>query len=267
MFQKHLEAVGASSGDIAIRVNPQTVQLTPMQLLRKNIALGLPQRGLPAEVNDWRVRNLMNLRKGVLGLLFATATNTPTMYGVVQHGILRPKVSKLSLASLMDEYKDFEHAGVISFPAWAARNRGVDFENVFYGVASFRVVTTAGVNFIVDAFQDSVEMEIMRYHGIGSDNTAEAVGDTALNTEFTTELNPNSTRATGSLTEGGSANVYRTVGTNTVDSGVTVEEHGILSQAATGGGTLFDRSLTGSIALSNGDSIQSTYDGTFTAGS
>lgn len=136
------------------------------------------------------------------------------------------------------------------------------------GEVSRRVVTTTGVNFLVDAFQNLTEVETMKYHGIGSGTGAEAVGNTGLTTEFTTQLNPDNTRATGSTIEGGSANIYRTVGTNTVDSAVTVNEHGIFDQAATGGGVMIDRSMfSGSaVGLASGDSLQSTYDLTFSAG-
>lgn len=134
-----------------------------------------------------------------------------------------------------------------------------------YGLVSQHVITTAGVGFLVDAWENLVEMENMKYHGTGSGSTAEASSDTALVTEFTTQLNPDSTRATGSLTES-AANIFQTVGTNLYDAGVTVAEHGLFSQAATGGGVLWDRSLTGSIALSSGDSLQTTYNMTATAG-
>jgi hypothetical protein len=136
-----------------------------------------------------------------------------------------------------------------------------------YGLVSMRVVTTAGVNFLVDAFQGTVEPEILRYHGCGTGTNAEASSDTALQTESTTALNPDSTRATGSLTEGASANIYRTVGTLTFDASAAVTEHGILSQAATGGGTLLDRSVFSAINVVSSDAIQFTYDLTLTAGS
>lgn len=135
------------------------------------------------------------------------------------------------------------------------------------GIVSLRVVTTAGVNFLVDVWQNSVELENMKFHAIGTGSTAEAVGDTALVTELTTQYNPDNTRATGSLTEGASANIFRTVGTNAVDASVAITEHGILTQAATGGGTLWDRSVFSAINLGSGDSLQSTYDCTITAGS
>jgi hypothetical protein len=136
------------------------------------------------------------------------------------------------------------------------------------GIASMRVITTTGVNFLTDAFQNLTEIELLNFHGIGTGVAAEAVGDTTLGTELTTEYNPNSTRATGTQSEP-SANVYRTVGTNTLDSGTpAITEHGILSQAATGGGTLWDRSVFSAINLvgANGDGLASTYSMTSTSG-
>jgi hypothetical protein len=136
-----------------------------------------------------------------------------------------------------------------------------------YGVVSRKVVTTTGVGYIVDAFQSatSIELENMKYHGLGTSTAAEAVGNTGLTTELTTQYNPDNTRATGTTAES-AANAYQTVATNTLDAAATVEEHGVLSQAATGGGVLLDRSLTGTQTLSSGDSLQSTYTLTFSAG-
>lgn len=135
-----------------------------------------------------------------------------------------------------------------------------------YGVVSYRLVTTAGVNWLVDAWQGTYEPETMKYHGCGTTNTAEAIGDTALAAESTTVLNPDSTRATGSLAEGGSANVFRSVGTLTFDGSAAVVEHGLFNQAATGGGTLWDRSVFSTINVASGDSIQFTYDLTINSG-
>jgi hypothetical protein len=133
------------------------------------------------------------------------------------------------------------------------------------GVTSRKVITDAGVAYLVDAWQNTTEMENLKYHGIGTSSAAEAANQTGLTTESTTALNPDSTRATGTTTEA-SAAVFRTVGTNTVDATTSVQEHGIFSQAATGGGTLWDRSLTGTQSLSSGDSLQTTYDMTATSG-
>lgn len=147
------------------------------------------------------------------------------------------------------------------------RVKRADGQWIDYGLVATRVVTTAGVGFIVDAFQNLVELENMKYHGIGTTNTAEAAGDTALAAESTTALNPDSTRATGTTTEGASANIYKTVGTLTADAAIAVVEHGIFDQAATGGGTLLDRSIFSVVNLASGDAIQTTYELTFTAGS
>jgi hypothetical protein len=134
-----------------------------------------------------------------------------------------------------------------------------------HGLVCQKVVTTAGVNFLVDAWQNSVELEIMKYHGLGTGSTAEGSGDTALVTELTTEYTGD-VRATGSLTEGATANVFRTVGTNTLDGtpGAALREHGIFSASTVG--TLWDRSVFASITLSSGESLQSQYDLTASAG-
>ena len=129
-----------------------------------------------------------------------------------------------------------------------------------------RVVTTVGVNAIVDAFQNTFELETFNFHGIGTGATAEAIGDTALVTELTTEYSTDNTRATGVQGEGASANIYQTVGTNTVDAAVGIQEHGIFTQAATGGGTLLDRTVFATVNLANGDSLESTYELTVAAG-
>lgn len=134
------------------------------------------------------------------------------------------------------------------------------------GEVSHHVITDTGVAFLVDAWQNTTELENLKYHGVGTGTTAEAASQTGLVTEATTTINPDSTRATGSLTEGGTANVFRSVGTVTFDGTAAITEHGIFSQAATGGGVMIDRSLTGAQTLSSGDSLQSTYTLTFTSG-
>jgi hypothetical protein len=228
---------------------------------------GLPQRGLPSHVNAWRADNVPNLWRGARRVLAAKALGLSHIYG------------QLWMTDLRQLHKDGRGWVVLTpqgdyrptRPEEAARVWRIDDAFVlpeFLGLASLRVVTTTGVNFMVDAFQNSVELEILKYHGMGTGTGSEAAGDTALGTELTTEYNPDSTRATGSLGEGASANIYRTVGTNTIDSGTpAVTEHGVLSQAATGGGTLLDRSKFAADNLVSGDGIQFTYDFTVAAGS
>ena len=125
------------------------------------------------------------------------------------------------------------------------------------GLVSTKVVTTAGVNFIVDAFQNLTEVESFRWHASGTNNAAEAIGNTALGTEV-------ATRVEGSQTEGASANIYRTVATIPYTGTHAIVEHGIFSASTTG--TLLDRSVFAAINVVNGDSITFTYDLTVPAG-
>ena len=138
-------------------------------------------------------------------------------------------------------------------------------ERIYYGTVGYRVITSAGVAHIVDAWQNAVEVENLKYHGCGTGTTAEASGDTALVAESTTVLNPDSTRATGTQTET-SANVLKSVGTVTFDGSAAITEHGLFSQAATGGGTLWDRTVFSAINVVSGDSIAFEYSATLSAG-
>lgn len=133
-----------------------------------------------------------------------------------------------------------------------------------YGVVGRKSVTDTGVAFIVDAFGGTTELETMRYHGLGTDATAEAVGQTGLITELTTEYTGN-VRATGTLAES-AANAFQTVATNTLDGtpGAALREHGIFS--ASSAGTLLDRTMFSAVTLSSGEGLQSTYTITFSSG-
>lgn len=141
----------------------------------------------------------------------------------------------------------------------------VDGRRENLGVVGYKVVTDAGVGYLAGCFTNANEAENMKYHGIGTGTTAEAAGDTALVTELTTQYNPDNTRATGSASLP-SANVYQSVGTNTVDSAVAITEHGIFSSATSGAGTLWDRTKFSAINLASGDSLQSTYQLTINSG-
>lgn len=202
------------------------------------LSAALPWPSLPADVRAWRVRNLTHTIPGFAKLALAVAvsrlTGIPALYGTLALRLRTPH-------------------GVVDF-----------------GVASVRVVTTAGVGFIVDAFQNSVEVENMKYHGFGTGANAEASGDTALQTELTTQYATDDTRPTGTTTEGASANIYRTVATLSPNAGgtIAVTEHGVFDQAANSGGVLLDRSVFSAVnVVASSDSLQATYELTFTAGS
>lgn len=134
------------------------------------------------------------------------------------------------------------------------------------GLLSTKVITDAAVAYIVDDWDGGANtIDNFNYHGCGTGTTAEAAGDTALVTESTTALNPDSTRATGTKSQP-AANQMRSVGTVTFDASAAITEHGLFSQAATGGGTLFDRSVFAAINVVSGDSIQFTYTATLSSG-
>jgi len=137
---------------------------------------------------------------------------------------------------------------------------------VDYGTVGYRVITDAGVAFIVDDWDNSgTDMTTLNFHGIGTGSTAEAVGDTALVTESTTALNPDNTRATGTRSQP-AANQYRSVGTLTADAQIIAREHGLFSTSGTGTGSLWDRTVYGTITLESADSLQATYTATLSSG-
>lgn len=149
----------------------------------------------------------------------------------------------------------------------AIRVRKATGELIDYGAVSYRVVTDAGVAFLVDDWDDdTTDITAMNYHGCGTGVGAENASDTALGTEATTALNPDSTRATGTKSQP-AANQLRSTGVVTFDNTAAITEHGIFSQAATGGGTLWDRSVFAAINVVSGDSISFQYTCTVNSGS
>ena len=142
---------------------------------------------------------------------------------------------------------------------------GAHYAGLYYTAISSRL-TAEEIAYIVDDWDGSVtDITNFKYHGAGTGTTAEASGDTALVTESTTALNPDSTRATGTQSQP-SANILQSVGTLTFDNTAAITEHGLFSQAATGGGTLWDRTVFSAINVTSGDSIQFTYSATLSAG-
>jgi len=137
----------------------------------------------------------------------------------------------------------------------AIHNKG-DGSRIDLGVLGRKLVTDDGAEFIVDAFQNLVELENMKYHASGTDNTAENVLDAALGVEV-------ATRVAGTQTEG-SAVQYVTVATIPYTGTLAIVEHGIFSAGAAG--VLLDRTVFAAINVVNGDSIQFTYTLTVNSG-
>lgn len=137
-----------------------------------------------------------------------------------------------------------------------------------YGVVSHRVVTDAFVAYVVDDMDNAsggADISLFNYHGIGTTNTAEAAGDTALAAESTTALNPDSTRATGTRSQPAS-NQYRSSGTLTADASIAAVEHGLFTTSGTGTGTLADRSVYSVVNIASGETITTQHTMTFNSG-
>jgi len=128
-----------------------------------------------------------------------------------------------------------------------------------YGVVSYRLVTTAFVEYMVDQMiaEDSAWGDF-KFHDSGVGTTAAAVGDTDI------ETTDGETRATGTQLEGASGEIYKSVGTISYTSTKAITEH-ILANIATAGICL-DRHVFSAINVDNGDSIQFTYELTVSDG-
>jgi hypothetical protein len=222
-------AVGAARPAGALGLEVVRRAPTNRELTFGEIAqFGRPQRGLPDEVNLWRAGNQKHLRRGLAKIMPARAMKIPHFYGALFLEVLRGGRS------------------------------------VYLGLASLRVVTTVGVKFICDDFNNNTQdVTTMKFHGFGTATSpAEGASDTTLGTELTTQYATDNTRPTGSQASATvSANAtYTTVATLSPDANVAITEHGIFSQASNAGGTLLDRSLFSAVNLvGSADSLQATY--------
>lgn len=140
------------------------------------------------------------------------------------------------------------------------RNAAGEIEVLDLGIVGRHLIVTAGKNYVAACFDNTNEPENLKYHGFGTGTTAAASGDTALQTELTTQYATDNTRPTGSQAH--STNTYTTVATLSPDTGgtIAVTEWGLLSQAANSGGTLYDHQVFSAVNLVAGsDSLQATY--------
>lgn len=143
-----------------------------------------------------------------------------------------------------------------------ARLIKADGRIIDYGVLSYRLVTSAGVAFIVDDWDNSAtDITDFNYHASGTGTGAEATGDTALGTEATTITD----RATGTKSQP-SANILQSQATQSFTGSGAITEHGLFSVVTESSGVLYDRSVFAALNVANGDSIQWTYQGTINAG-
>jgi len=147
-------------------------------------------------------------------------------------------------------------------PVWAEAQRAC---RVLTVRSQKNLIVNAGETALRDCFNNNAGTECTdvistsKFHGIGTGTVDPAEGDTGCGTELTTQYNPDNTRATGTQGTNG-ANVYRTVGTNTIDSGTPAVTEWCLLNVATGAGTMWSRVEFAAINLVANDSLQTTYD-------
>lgn len=130
------------------------------------------------------------------------------------------------------------------------------------GLLGKRAVTDTGVADLVDDWDDgSGDIALFNFHDSGTSSTGENQTDTNL----IAEAGP-ATRATGSKSQP-SANIIRSVGTISYTGTLAIVEHGLFSTANRATDLMWDRTVFSAINVVSGDSIQFTYECTFTAGS
>lgn len=167
----------------------------------------------------------------------------------------------LAINWLAKQFSRITHIPTITAELSAVLVRA-DGVRVSFGRIAARVVTSAGVGFLVDDWDDdTTDITNMNYHACGTDNTAESSDDTALGAEATTITD----RATGAKTQP-AANQLQSQATQTFTNTGAIVEHGLFSVVTEGAGVLWDRSVFSVINVGSGDSIQWTYTCTINAG-
>jgi len=109
-----------------------------------------------------------------------------------------------------------------------------------------------GMEYIVDAWQNSVELETAKYHDTGIGTTAAAAGNSAMETAT------GFTRATGTLAEGDNAKEFKSVGTVSCTGTKAITEWGLFS--AVTGGILIARNTFSPINVVSGDFVEFTWE-------
>lgn len=134
-----------------------------------------------------------------------------------------------------------------------------DGTRVNYGVLSYRVVTTAFVDFVTDQLQTETSVfGDFKFHDSGVGTTDPAIGDTTI------ETTDGESRVAGTQTES-AHNVYQSAATISYSADKAITEHGLFNDASAG--TLMDRSEFAAINVVGGsDSILFTYSLTLSPG-
>ncbi len=127
------------------------------------------------------------------------------------------------------------------------------------GIISTHVVTDTFVAYLVDSLQGvEADWANFKYHDSGTGTNVEAAGNTALQTPC------GEARDVGTQIEGATANIYKSVATNTYAGSFAITEHMLFNVAAAGIG--MDRSVFTEINVISGDKVEWTYQLSVTSG-
>src|SRR6185369_15120855 len=130
----HLGSSQAVRGDRSFKVfrGPGNERPPVDQRIRDYLRQALPITN-DREVNLYRLSNWVNVQRGLRKIVMARMLHVPHIYGSLYAKVIRGDGRELDL-----------------------------------GLISTRVVTDAGVQFIVDAFQNLKELENMKFHAYGT---------------------------------------------------------------------------------------------------
>lgn len=135
------------------------------------------------------------------------------------------------------------------------------------GLASLRMVTISGAELQASAMAGNTSFADVNYHGLGIGATAPANNQTALVTEVTAlQAGGRSYGFTEIPT--GFDTTSRSIATCLYTGAplISVREHAVFDRFAFGGGSMFDRSLFGPLALDQNTGLTFTFDCTFQPG-
>lgn len=191
--------------------------------LAEVLKYGFPSSHWSPEIRAWKRHNLPNLWRGLWRIVAARLLHVPHFYGQLCFVAIDPNA-----------------------------------ERIDYGLVSLRLITNVGATAVVTAFVSGGALNTFKFHGLGVGAALEAVTDTQLGNELSAYYAPVNTRATGTQVAM-STTVFQTIANVTLNVSTSVTEHGLFNQAATGGGTLLDRSLTSSTPVLGGGALQCDY--------
>jgi hypothetical protein len=174
----------------------------------------------------------------------------------IENGVLPEGVT---LETILDALKTTKLPNTFEMFGFLSRKHTRKDIVIADGLVSCRLVTGAFANYLVDSLQNSTTspMDVFRYHGVGTGNTAEANSQTSLVTEV-------ETRVSGTQEEGSSSYIFKSVATVTFTGSHSIAEHGLFS--ASSNGTMMDRSVFGTPdVVTTSDEIEYTYQLTVSA--